>query len=151
VARVSRVTISQHRKTKWVTFTYSGKETRKITNLFKETQIKIANRTKNTIINTVKHHRRTGKCNKKWYLQNEMHKLPTKYIRQTDITFHTRYKEHIQVIRNSNSNYEYSTHILNTGRTYRTITDTMDIIRIQKIGKHIKNNTSIQSVKITYT
>jgi uncharacterized protein YajQ (UPF0234 family) len=32
----------QHQKTKWVIFTYSGKETKKITKLFKETQIKIA-------------------------------------------------------------------------------------------------------------
>jgi hypothetical protein len=32
----------QHQKTKWTTFTYNGKETRKIEKLFKETQIKIA-------------------------------------------------------------------------------------------------------------
>jgi hypothetical protein len=32
----------QYWKTKWATFTYSGKETRKLTKLFKETQMKIA-------------------------------------------------------------------------------------------------------------
>jgi polynucleotide 5'-kinase involved in rRNA processing len=31
---------SQHRETKWATFTHNGKETRKITKLFKETQLK---------------------------------------------------------------------------------------------------------------
>jgi hypothetical protein len=46
-------TETQHRtaKTKWATFTYSGKETRIITKLFKGTQIKIAYRTSNTIEN----------------------------------------------------------------------------------------------------
>jgi hypothetical protein len=35
----------QHQETKWATCTYSGKETRKIIKLFKETQIKISFRT----------------------------------------------------------------------------------------------------------
>jgi hypothetical protein len=34
-----------------------------------------------------------------------------KYIGQTGQTFYTRYKEHIQVIRNNNSNLGYSNHI----------------------------------------
>jgi hypothetical protein len=54
---------------------------------------------------------------------------PLKCIGQTEY-FHTRYKEHIQAMRNNNnSNLGYSSHILNTGLTYRTITDTMDFIR----------------------
>jgi hypothetical protein len=36
-------------KTKWVTFTYIGKETRKITNIFWNTTVKVAFRTKNNI------------------------------------------------------------------------------------------------------
>jgi general stress protein 26 len=47
---------SQHRETKWTIFTYSGKETRKMTKLFKDMQIKIAFRMQNTIQNVVKHH-----------------------------------------------------------------------------------------------
>jgi hypothetical protein len=39
-------------------------------------------------------------------------------------TFNIRYKEHIQAIRNNNSNSGYSNHIPNTGHTYGTITDT---------------------------
>jgi hypothetical protein len=34
-------TDAQHQKTKWATFTYNGKETRKLTKLLKETQIKV--------------------------------------------------------------------------------------------------------------
>jgi hypothetical protein len=46
----------QHQKPKWATFTYIGKETRKITKLFKDTKIEIAFRTRNTIQNIVRQH-----------------------------------------------------------------------------------------------
>jgi hypothetical protein len=59
-----------------------------------------------------------------------------KYIRQTGIIFHTRYKVHLQAIRNNNSNSGYSSHILNTGHTYGSITDTIDTISKQKEEKH---------------
>jgi hypothetical protein len=43
---------------------------------------------------------------------------PLKYIRQTGRTLNIRYKEHIQAIRNNNSNLGYSNHILNSGHTW---------------------------------
>jgi hypothetical protein len=42
-------TKNQEKTTKWATFTYIGKETRKITKIFQNTTIKIAYRTKNNI------------------------------------------------------------------------------------------------------
>jgi hypothetical protein len=51
--------------------------------------------------------------------------------------FHTRYKEHIQAIRNNNSSSQYSTHILHTGHRYGTITHTIKIIRTHRKGKHL--------------
>jgi hypothetical protein len=62
---------------------------------------------------------------------------PLKYIRQRGRTFNIRYKEHIQAIRNNNSNSGYSNHILNTGHTYGTITDIMEIIKTGKKGRHL--------------
>jgi hypothetical protein len=72
---------------------------------------------------------------------------PLRYIEQTGSAFRTRYKEHIQTIRNNNSSPGYSTDILNTGYRYRTITGNIVIIRNRKrkkpkhIGKipHIQN------------
>jgi hypothetical protein len=61
----------------------------------------------------------------------------SKYIGQTGRTFYTRYKEHIEAIRSNNGNSGYSYHILNTGHAYGTITDTMDIVRTAKKGKHL--------------
>jgi hypothetical protein len=46
----------QHQKTKWDIFTYSGKETKKITKPFKEAQLKIAFRARNTLQKIVKPH-----------------------------------------------------------------------------------------------
>jgi hypothetical protein len=62
---------------------------------------------------------------------------PLKYIGQTGRTLNIRYKEHIHAIRSSNSNSVYSNHILNTGYTYGTIMDTMDIIKTGTKGKHL--------------
>jgi hypothetical protein len=54
---------------------------------------------------------------------------PLKYIGQTGLTFYTRYEEHMQVIRSNNGNSEYSNHVLNTGHSYGSITDTRKIVR----------------------
>jgi hypothetical protein len=62
---------------------------------------------------------------------------PLKYIGQTGRTFNTRYKEHIHNIRSNNSNTEYANHILNTGHTYGTITDTMEIIKTERKGRYL--------------
>jgi hypothetical protein len=52
---------------------------------------------------------------------------PLKYTDEKGRTFKTTYEELIQAIRNNNGNSRYSNHILNTGHSYRIITDTMDI------------------------
>jgi hypothetical protein len=118
----------QHKKSKWAIFTYSGKETRKITNLFRDTEIKIAFRTRNTVQNTIKPPTQTDKYEKSGICQMKCLDCPLRYIGQTGRAFHTRYKENIQAIRSNNGNAGYSNHILNTGHTYGSITGTMDII-----------------------
>jgi hypothetical protein len=62
---------------------------------------------------------------------------PLKYVGQTGRTFNTRYKEHIHDIRSNNSNKGYENHILNTGHTYGTITDTMEIIKTERKGRYL--------------
>jgi hypothetical protein len=60
---------------------------------------------------------------------------PLNYVGQTGRTFYTRYKEHTQAIRSNNSNSGYSNHILNTGYTCGSVTDTMDIIKTEEKRK----------------
>jgi hypothetical protein len=53
----------KHQKAEWATFTYCGKEVRQITKLFKNTQMRAAFLTKNTISNILKHNTQTDKYN----------------------------------------------------------------------------------------
>jgi hypothetical protein len=137
----------QHHKLKWATFTYSGKETRKMTKLFKDTKIKITFRTRDTIQNIVKQHSQKDKYNDSGIYKVRCLECPPKYIGQRTRTFHTRYEEHLQGIRNNNSNSGNSNHILNRGHKYGIRTDTMGIIRTQKkkTPKHTGKILHIQS------
>jgi hypothetical protein len=57
------------------------------------------------------------------------------YVGQRGSIFKTRYKEHIHSIRTNNTNTKYAEHILDTQHTYAPITDTMDILHIEKKGR----------------
>jgi hypothetical protein len=52
-------------------------------------------------------------------------------------TFSTRYKEHICDIRSNKNNCGYSNNILNTGHTYGTIADIMEIIKTGRKEKYL--------------
>jgi hypothetical protein len=122
---------------KWAIFTYSTKEVRKITKLFRDAHIRIAFRTQNTIKNILKYKPKTDIYNKSGIYQMKCMECPKKYVGQTGRTFNIRYKEHIHDIRTNNGNTEYSNHILNTGHTYSPIPNTMEIITTGKKGKHL--------------
>jgi hypothetical protein len=59
------------------------------------------------------------------------------YIGQTGRSFITRYKENIRAIRYNKESSGYAQHILNTDHSYGNIEDTMDIIKIERKGKHL--------------
>jgi hypothetical protein len=84
-------TDKQNQKPKWVTFRYNGKETRKITKLFRDTKLKIAYRTKNTVQNILKILPKTEKYNKCGIYQMKCRDCSLKYIGQTGRT-HIQYK-----------------------------------------------------------
>jgi hypothetical protein len=109
---------------------------RRITELFRHTQIRTAFRTQNTVQNILKLHTQRDKYGRSGIYQMKYLNCPLKYIGQTGRTLSIRCKEHIQAIRNNISNSGYSNHILNSGHTHGTITDTMDIIKAGRKGKH---------------
>jgi hypothetical protein len=123
--------------TKWATFTYSGKEVRIITKLFQDTRIKIAFHTQNMIQNILKPHEQTDKYDGSGIYEIKCLDGPLKYIGQTGRTLSITYKEHIHAIRRNSSNSGYSNNILHTGHTCGTITDTTDIIKTGRKGKHL--------------
>jgi hypothetical protein len=144
-------TDTQNQKTKWVTFTYNGKETRKITRLFKYTKLKIAYRTKNTTQNILKPQPQTEKYSKSGIYQMKCNDCPLKYIGQMGRTFNTRFKEHIYNIKCNNSNTGYSKHILDARHSYDTIENTMDVIRIGQKGKYLNTLEKYYIYKINKT
>jgi hypothetical protein len=139
----------QNLKTKWATFTYSGKEIRKIAKLFHDAEINKAFRTQNTIQNIPKPNTQVDKCRKGGIYQMKCLDCPLKYIGQTGRTFDIRYKEHIHAIRKNNGNSGYSNHILDTGHTYGTMTDTMDIIKTGRQGRHLNTLEKYHSHRIS--
>jgi hypothetical protein len=57
-----------------------------------------------------------------------------KYIGQAGRNFRTRYKEHIHAIHTKKTTSRYAQHILETGHTYGTIEDTLNILHFEKKG-----------------
>jgi hypothetical protein len=127
---------------KWISFTYIGHYIRKVTKLFKDTNIKIAYRTTSI----------TGKLlNEKQkmnpYEQSGIYKLACQschkaYIGQTGINLTTRYNEHIRNIRFNKHELVFAQHILNKQHQYSPMTTIMEMVEPAKKGNlmNIKEN-----------
>jgi hypothetical protein len=145
---------------KWATFTHIGKQTRFITKLFKNTNIRTAYKTLNTI----------RKQLQKWnqeedkYDNAEVYKLKcqdcTQYYfgQMGSRTFNTQYKEHIRDIQNNKDGIGHAQYILNTGHTHGNIQDTMDIIQIKNkrqlmdtIEKYYIYKANKEGIEFNYT
>jgi hypothetical protein len=125
---------------KWVAFTYIGKETRHITKLFKNTTVKTACRTRNTIkilLQSKLQQERENKYNRPGVYKLKCSECHLQYVGQTGRYFLTRYKKHIRAIKYNKDSSEYAQHILNTGHSYGKIEDIMEIIKVENKGKHL--------------
>jgi len=113
--------------TKWATFAYYSSKVRKITNLFKHTDIKGAFKNNNTISQIL---RPKATNNSPIYNKCGIHKLTCKtcqhvYMRQTSRNLKQRYQEHVRYIRNSNPQSAFAQHTLNNQHEYGTIEEIM--------------------------
>jgi hypothetical protein len=70
----------QHQKTNWVTFTYSGKEVTRITELFQEMRTEIIFHRQNTIQNILKPQTQRDKYSRSGIYQMKCLDFPLKYI-----------------------------------------------------------------------
>jgi hypothetical protein len=107
-------TYKQKKKKKGAIFTYSGKETKNITKLFKETQIGIAFRTRNTVQNVVKPCTQIDRHGRNGVYRMKCMDCQLKYVGLTGRTFYIRYKEQIQTIGNNNVSSGYWARDTNT-------------------------------------
>ena len=123
------------------TFTYFSQLVRKITNLFKNTNLQITFKTTCTVQQLTQHtsHLNTTEQEKSGVYKLTRNACNLSYMGQTNRILQQRYKEHIRYIKNSYSDPQsaYALHILINRHEYGKLTDTMKLI------KHITNPTML--------
>ena len=126
-------------KKKPATFTYTGKETTFITNIFRRANIKIAFRTENTIGNRLLH--REQQTIDKYMLSGAyeltcpIYKKP--YVGQTGRNFTLRFNEHRQAFRTNSHTSKFAQNLIEHNHPFGTIQNTMQILRRHKKGPHL--------------
>jgi hypothetical protein len=123
----STITPSTQQRKKWVICTYHSPLIRKITNLFKQTELKIALRTTNTIFQQLVRKQNTNN-------PSGIYKLKCKtcnkvYVGQSGRSITVRYKEHTRYIRTNNPISAYALHILNKRHEYGNAEQTLELLK----------------------
>jgi hypothetical protein len=153
--------INTEENKKWVTFTYTGNYIRKITKLFKDTNLKVAFKTTTTIGKLLNDNHITNT-----YEQTGIYNLTCQscykvYVGRTGRNITTRFKEHIRKIRSNKDESAFARHILNQGHQYGPMEQIMKLVEHARKGsimdikedyyiyKFRKRNKLIEERKIT--
>jgi len=129
--------------------TYVGKETSYITNISKQTELKITLRTTYTLANLLTH---KDHGHDKYSLSGvykltcpDCHKT---YIGQTDRQFSTQYKEHKTAFCNKSYTSSFARHLLEKPHSSGPINNIMQVVQCHRKGAHLKtiDATSILSL-----
>ena len=115
------------------TLTYYSPLIRKITDIFKHTNVRVA-------FKTLTHYNNLQNQNTQDHERSGVYKLTCNtcklsYIGQTSRSLQQRYKEHSRYIKQTNPLQSYALHVLNNKHEYGTIDDTMTLL------KHINRST----------
>ena len=121
---------------KWISFKYYSPIVRRITNLFKDTNLNISFKPFNTKKQQLieKEH----KSNPSGIYKLQCNTCKDVYIGQSGRDINVRYKEHVRYIRTNNPTSAYATHILNNNHEYGQAKDTVQILK--KCDKGIRMN-----------
>ena len=121
----------------WAKFTYAGKETRLITKLLNNTNIKVTFTTDNTIEKrlTTKH-----KTDQNMYDKNRVYQLTCpncekKYTGQTGRPFKVRFQEHLRDYKHGNNRSKFSQHLLENKHGIGRMENTTHVIHVTNTGK----------------
>ena len=126
---------------KWATFTFHSPRIRKITKLFKQTNIRIAYRSTNTLrqqTERINQHNSNTKDSSQNYKKGGVYKIECKtcnkaYIGQTSRDITQRYREHIRYIRNNDPPVR-----IRNIHEYGNLAETMTLLKpINQISLHI--------------
>lgn len=125
--------------------------------LFKHTNIKTANKTKNTITDLLS--RQTplhSASNNTTFNKSRIYRLncrdcDMRYIGRTGQSFLTRYREHFRDYKYNNGTLKYAQHLLDNKHCIGSINNTMEVLHVMRKGKimdtlekfHIYNETKL--------
>ena len=124
----------------WANFTYIGKETSYITNIFRHTELKMAFRTSNTLGNLLtKKHQYHDTYSRSGVYKLNCPKCNKAYVGQTGRQFSTRYKEHMADFRHNNDRSSFAKHLNEEAHQFGPMEEIMQIIQYQ--GKEAHLNT----------
>ena len=123
---------------KWASFTYIGKETSYITNIFRRTELEIAFRTTNALGNLITHRHQS---HDKFSL-SRVYKLicpdcNKTYVGQTGRRFSIRYKEHMTAFRYNSNNSSFAKHLMEESHPFGPMKNIMQIIHCHRKGAHL--------------
>jgi hypothetical protein len=123
---------------KWVTFTYIGKETNFVTNLFRKMNLKIAFRTKSAIQRLLKYKRQVPNI----YTQSGVYKLKfpdcnKTYVGQTGRSFQVRFNEHKNAFKTNSHTSDLAKHLNEQAHSFVSIRNIMQILQRQNKGSHL--------------
>jgi hypothetical protein len=117
---------------------YSSPLIMKVTNIFKNTNLKITFRVSNTTQNILKTHTQNNDEYKNCGIYNLKCNTCNKYyVGQTGSNLKTRYIEHTRYIKNNEPKSAYALHILNNQHEYAPIQDSMQLIKTCEKGRHM--------------
>jgi hypothetical protein len=119
------------KKKKWAIFTYSSPLIRKVTNIFKDTNLRITYRSRNTLQHLPNP---TPKPQSIPYNRSSVYSLKCntcnlKYIGQTSRSLKIRYQKHIRFVRNNDPRSAYAVHILQNHHEYGSMDYTMHLMK----------------------
>ena len=124
-------------KIQWVKFKYVGKETRAITKIFKNTNVKVAFSTRNTIEKLLA----TGHQHTKYKYKNcGIYQItcPTcniKYIGQTGSPFKVRFQEHFRDFKYGNGKSRFVQHLLENGHSIGPMESIVETVHVTSKGR----------------
>ena len=135
--RQETTTNQEKKKDKWTTFTYYSPQIRKITNLFKNTDIPIALKSSNNLqrLTNAEKKSKTQEYNCRGIYALTCKTCNHKYIGQTSRDLNKRFQEHVRYIKNSNPRSAFAQHILHNRHEYGTIEEIMKIVKPIKVPR----------------
>jgi len=143
--------VPQTPRYRWATFTYIGKETSYITNVFRQTDLRVAYRTNNTIKNLLMQ-KNLAPDQFSW---SGAYKLTCPdcnkaYVGQTRRNFTIWYKKYKQAFRDNSHMSKFAKHLNKQAHSFSSINNIMQVLHYHKKASHL-NTTEQFYIQAEYT